>query len=59
MIMTVHGFHGEKVVNGSTATVVITRESGLRQLSTFTFRVRAYSGYRFHFYTWQPCEIFF
>jgi len=31
-------------VNGSTATAVITRESGLRPLSTFTFKVRAYSG---------------
>ena len=38
------GFHGEKVVNGSTTTTVITRESGLRPLTTFTFGVRAYSG---------------
>ena len=37
-------FHGEKFVNGSTTTTVITRESGLRPLSTFTFKVRAYSG---------------
>ena len=37
------GFHGEKVVNGSTTTTVITRESGLRPLTTFTFKVRAYS----------------
>ena len=34
-------FHGEKVVNGSTTTAVIT---GLRPLTTFTFNVRAYSG---------------
>ena len=34
-------FHGEKVVNGSTTTAVIT---GLRPLTTFTFKVRAYSG---------------
>ena len=34
-------FHGEKVVNGSTTTAVIT---GLRSLATFTFKVRAYSG---------------
>ena len=38
------GFHGEKVVNGSTTTTVITRKSGLRPLTTFTFKVRAYSG---------------
>jgi len=38
------GFRGEKIVNGSTTTTVITRESGLRPLSTFTFKVRAYSG---------------
>jgi len=38
------GFYGEKVVNGSTTTTVITRESRLRPLSTFTFGVRAYSG---------------
>ena len=38
------GFYGEKVVDGSTTTTVITRESGLRPLSTFTFGVRAYSG---------------
>ena len=38
------GFHGEEFVNGSTTTTVITRESGLRPLSTFTFKVRAYSG---------------
>ena len=34
----------EKVVNGSTTSSVITRESGLRPLTTFTFKVRAYSG---------------
>ena len=34
-------FHGEEVVNDSTTTTVITRESGLRPLSTFTFKVRA------------------
>ena len=38
------GFHGELFVNGSTTTSVITRESGLRPLTTFTFKVRAYSG---------------
>ena len=38
-----NSFHGEKVVNGSTTTTVITRESGLRPLSTFTFKVRACS----------------
>jgi len=38
------GFHAKKVVNGSTTTTVITRESGLRPLTTFTFKVRAYSG---------------
>ena len=37
-------FHGEKVVNGSTTTTVITRESGLKPLTTFTFKVRACSG---------------
>jgi len=37
-------FHGEKAVDGSTTTTVITRESGLRPLTTFTFKVRAYSG---------------
>ena len=37
-------FHGEEVVNGSTTSTVITRESGLRPLTTFTFKVRAYSG---------------
>ena len=36
-------FHGEKVVNGSTTAAVITRESGLRPLTTFTFKVRACS----------------
>jgi len=39
------GFYGEKVVNGSTTTTVITRESGLTPLSKFTFKVRAYSGH--------------
>ena len=38
------GFHGERFVNGSTTTTVITRKSGLRPLTTFTFKVRAYSG---------------
>ena len=37
-------FQGERVVNDSTTTTVITRESGLRLRSTFTFRVRACSG---------------
>ena len=37
-------FHGEEVVNASTTTAVITRESGLRLWTTFTFKVRAYSG---------------
>ena len=37
-------FSGVKIVNGSTTTTVITRESGLRPLTTFTFNVRAYSG---------------
>ena len=36
-------FHGEKVVNGSTTTTIITRESGLRPLTRFTFKVRAYN----------------
>ena len=36
-------FHGEEVVNGSTTTTIITRESGLRPLTTFTFNVRACS----------------
>jgi len=39
-----NGFHGEEFVNGSTTTTVITRESGLRPLTTFTFEVRAYCG---------------
>ena len=34
----------EKIVNGSTTTTVITMESGLRPLATFTFEVRACSG---------------
>ena len=34
-------FYDEKDVNGSTTTTVITRESGLIPLSTFTFKVRA------------------
>ena len=38
------GFHGEDIVNGSTTFTVIRRESGLRPLSTFTFRVKAHSG---------------
>ena len=38
------GYHGEEFVDGSTTTTVITRESGLRLLVTFTFKVRAYSG---------------
>ena len=35
---------GEMFVNGSTTAAVITRESGLIPLSTFTCNVRAYSG---------------
>ena len=38
------GYHGEEVVNGSTTFTVITRESGIRPLSAFTFKVRAHSG---------------
>jgi len=38
------GFYGEEVVNGSTTTTVIRRESGLIPLTTFTFKVRACSG---------------
>ena len=38
-------FHGKEFVNGSVTTTVITRESGLTPLSTFTFKVRAYSGH--------------
>ena len=34
----------KKFVNGSSTTTVITRESGLRPLTTFTFEVRARSG---------------
>ena len=38
------GYYAEEVVKGSTTFTVITRESGLRPLSTFTFKVRAHSG---------------
>jgi len=34
-------FYDERDVNGSTTTTVITRESGLSPLTTFTFKVRA------------------
>ena len=34
----------EKIVKGSTTTTVITRECGLRPLTTTTFEVRASSG---------------
>ena len=37
-------FSGVKVENGSTTATVITRQSGLRPLTTFTFNVRACSG---------------
>ena len=36
--------YNEKLVDGSTTTTVITRESGLRPLTTSTFEVRACSG---------------
>ena len=38
------GRHSEKFVNGSATTAVITWQSGIRALATFTFRVRAYCG---------------
>jgi len=38
------GFRGKKIVDGSTTTTVITRDAGLRPLTTFTFDVWAYSG---------------
>ena len=38
------GCYNENTVNGSTTTIVITRESGLRPLTETTFEVRACSG---------------
>jgi len=38
------GCYKEKVVDGSTTTAVITRESGLRPLTLSTFEVRARCG---------------
>ena len=38
------GCYNEKIVNGSTTTTIITRESGLRSLTETTFGVRACSG---------------
>ena len=38
------GCYVESTVDGSTTTTVITRESGLRPLTTTTFEVRACSG---------------
>ena len=38
------GCYNESSVDGSTTTTVITRESGLRPLTTSTFEVRACSG---------------
>ena len=38
------GCYNESAVNGSTTTIVITRESGLRPLTENTFEVRACSG---------------
>ena len=46
-----------KVVRGSTTTAVITRESGLRPLTTFTFEVRACSGDS-KSPVWQPVSTF-
>jgi len=37
-------YNSVKLVKGSTTNIVITRESGLRPLTTFTFEVRARSG---------------
>ena len=39
-----NGCYNEKLVDGSTTTTVITRESGLTPLTTSTFKVRACSG---------------
>ena len=39
-----NGCYNEKLVDGSTTTTVITRESGLRPLTPSTFEVRACSG---------------
>ena len=39
-----HYSSGKKEVKGSTTAIVITRESGLRPQTTFTFEVRACSG---------------
>ena len=36
--------YNEMVVRGSATTAVITRESGLRPLTAFTFEVRAFCG---------------
>ena len=36
--------YNERTVKGSTTTTVITRESGLRPLTTSTFEMRACSG---------------
>ena len=38
------GCYNENTVDGSTTTIVITRESGLRPLTETTFEVRACSG---------------
>ena len=38
------GCYNEKLVDGSTTTIVITRETGLRPLTETTFEVRACSG---------------
>ena len=38
------GCYNEKLVDGSTNTTIITRESGLRPLTETTFEVRACSG---------------
>ena len=38
------GCCNEKFVNGSTTNAVITWQSGIRALATFTFKVRAYAG---------------
>ena len=39
-----NGCYNEKLVDGSTTTIVITRELGLRPPTETTFEVRAYSG---------------
>ena len=46
-----------KVVNGSTTNIVITRESGLRPLTQFTFEVRACSGDSVS-QEWKPVSTF-